>query len=102
MPGKNGERGKANERIRRLRARVIGVGFDAAGGHVRLTTGDGFLLCGGSEATHGEMQRRAALIRDELERKGISLDSLAADRRRELQEIVDRLGRPRRLAGETA
>ena len=101
MPGKNGERGKTDERIRRLRARVIGMGFDDAGGHIRLTAGDGFLLCGGSEATHGEMQRRADLIRNELEQRGISLGNLAADRRPELQEIVDRLGSPRRLAGET-
>lgn len=47
---------------------LLGIGLDGADGHVRVTRGDSFLLCGGSQATHREMQDQAERLLERLER----------------------------------
>ena len=62
---------------------LLGLAFDAEDGHKRITRGDNFLLCGGSEETHGVMQETAIKFDEALERKGKAL------REATLQEILD-------------
>jgi hypothetical protein len=55
-----------------------------------VTRGRDFLLVGGSEDTHGEMQARAVPFDEELQRRGKRLAEVSsAD---ELREIADRAG----------
>jgi len=43
-------------RTKRERATLVGLAFDAEDGHTRLTRGENFVLCGGSQETHSVMQ----------------------------------------------
>ena len=54
----------------RRSAILFGVGLDNEDGHRRVTRGRDFLLVGGSEDTHGEMQERAVRFDEELKRRG--------------------------------
>ena len=49
---------------------VLGVAFDAADGHKRLTRGQDFLLAGGSEETHGRMQETMIEVTERLQDRG--------------------------------
>lgn len=49
---------------------VLGIGLDAKDGHKRLTRGDGFLLAGGSEETHGRMQETMIKVGERLSERG--------------------------------
>jgi len=51
-------------------AMFLGVGFDGADGHYRRTTGEDFLLVGGSERTHEVMQDKVISLNEELRRRG--------------------------------
>jgi len=51
---------------------LLGVGLDSDG-HVRATSGDDFVLLGGSEKTHGEMQERVEHFHETLEKMGTDL-----------------------------
>ena len=77
------------ETARRGQARLVGLGLDDSGGHVRFTVGDGFTLIGGSAGAHLEMQRRAEWILEEIRRRGFSLDCLTRAQYDELQDIVE-------------
>jgi hypothetical protein len=78
-----------SDRSRRS-AILFGVGLDADEGHRRVTRGRDFLLVGGSEDTHGEMQERAVRFDEELRRRGKRL--VEVDSPDELREIADRAG----------
>jgi len=69
---------------------LFGVGLDAEDGHRRVTKGRDFLLVGGSEDTHDEMQERAIRFDEELRRRGKRLAEVESTD--ELREIADRAG----------
>lgn len=63
----------------------LGVGLDGKDGHKRLTQSEYFLLVGGSEATHEQMQDTAIRFSESLQRKGKTL------RETSTEEVVDLL-----------
>lgn len=67
------------------RAGLLGVAFDAEDGHKRITRGPNFLLAGGSQETHGQMQETAIKINEHLSRKGKDLSEVSV---KELRDIV--------------
>ncbi len=68
---------------------LLGLGLDDAGGHKRVTKGENFLLMGGSQQTHEEMQEKAIRLNEELKKKRKNLDQLE---RREFNEIAHKIG----------
>ncbi len=64
------------------------LGMDADG-HQRITTGDNFVLLGGSEETHEEMVEKVLQINEKLVDKGRKLENISAD---EFDEIAQSLG----------
>jgi hypothetical protein len=65
-------------------AALLGLAFDNDDGHTRLTRGDNFLLCGGSQRTHAVMQETALKINEHLDRKGKRLEDVPL---KELRDI---------------
>ncbi len=49
---------------------LVGVGLDNADGHKRITRSEEFLLVGGSEETHENMQEIAVRFTDTLKQRG--------------------------------
>ncbi|HLA86240.1 MAG TPA: hypothetical protein VJL29_15740 [Thermoguttaceae bacterium] len=74
---------------RRRFAAMLGVGFDAEPGQVRLTRGKNFALVGGSEETHSVMQETVVKINEHIDREGKRLEDLTAG---EVREICRRVG----------
>ncbi len=64
---------------------MLGLGFDAEDGQTRITKGDNFLLCGGSQETHAVMQETAVKINEHLDRRSQKLEDVSP---RELHGIV--------------
>jgi hypothetical protein len=64
---------------------MLGVAFDAEDGQTRITKGDNFLLCGGSEETHEVMQETAVKINEELSQRSQRLEDVSM---RELRNIA--------------
>ena len=58
------------------KALILGVGLDGDG-HKRVTTGDNFVLAGGSKETHEEMTEKAIKINEKLKQKGKQLDEVS-------------------------
>ncbi len=78
----------------RKSAAMLGVGFDADDGQVRLTRGKNYALVGGSEQTHTVMQETAEKINEHVDREGKRLEDLTAGQLREIcQQVSDSLGR---------
>jgi len=80
---------KRADRSASQQAILLGVGLDGDG-HRRVTRGGEFLLVGGSQETHEQMQERAIRFSEELQRRGrrmADIDSLD-----ELRDIADRAG----------
>ena len=76
------------------RASMLGVGLDNTDGQVRITRGDNFTLCGGSEETHSIMQETAVKVNEQLDRKGKTLDETSPQEFRDiLFDVVDRIRR---------
>jgi hypothetical protein len=75
---------KSNDKKKKSKASLLGLGLDAKDGHTRITRGKNFLLYGGSEDTHSQMQETAIKLNEKLDRKGKSLDDVPP---RELVEI---------------
>ena len=61
---------------------LMGVGLDSDG-HARVTKGDDYLLLGGSDRTHGDMQERVEKFRDVLSKMGTDLQEASKDQVRE-------------------
>ncbi len=55
---------------------LLGLGFDAKDGHVRITKGKNFRLFGGSRETHEMMQEKAVKFNEQLDKRRKSLDGL--------------------------
>jgi hypothetical protein len=62
---------------------LIGLGLDNADGHKRVTTGEKFVLVGGSDETHGRMTETMMKTFEELKRRHKQLGEC------EPQEIAD-------------
>jgi hypothetical protein len=72
----------------RKTAGILGVGFDNEDGHKRITTGDQFVLLGGSQETHERMTETMVKTFEELKRRAKRLESIDP---RELGEIIDKV-----------
>jgi hypothetical protein len=68
-------------------AGILGVGFDNEDGHKRITTGEKFVLVGGSQETHERMTETMVKTFEELKRRDKQLENVDP---RELGEIVDK------------
>jgi hypothetical protein len=81
------------ERKKPRSAALLGLAFDAADGHTRLTRGDNFVLLGGSEQTHAVMQETAVKINENLDRRGKRLDDVSVGELREIcRDVRQSLG----------
>ena len=72
-----------------VRKLLLGVGFDARDGHVRITRGKNFYLYGGSKPTHEEMQEKAVKFNEQLTSRGKTIDEID---RREFNDIAHKIG----------
>lgn len=75
-----------NRLYRRL---LLGLGFDAKDGHVRITRGKNFRLFGGSRDTHEMMQEKAVKFNEQLEKRHKTLDDI---NEKEFHEIAKTIG----------
>lgn len=66
-------------------AGLVGLGLDNQDGHKRLTTGEKFVIAGGSEETHGRMTETVVKTFEHLKQKGKDIAEVAP---RELAEII--------------
>jgi len=76
-------------RPRRLRAALIGFGFDSGDDQQRLTRGDQTLIVGGSAETHAELLETALRMEQELDRRGLDLGDLDPVELAELAKVID-------------
>lgn len=74
-----------------VKAGLLGVGLDNTDGHKRITTGEQFVLVGGSAETHERMAETTIKTFEELKRRDKRLETVDP---RELAEIIDK-SRPR-------
>ncbi len=72
-------------------AGLLGVGLDNEDGHKRITSGEKFMLVGGSQETHENMTETVVKTFEELKRRSKHLENIDP---RELAEILDK-SRPR-------
>ena len=70
---------------------LLGLGLDNEDGHKRITTGEKFVLVGGSQETHEVMTETMVKTFEELKRRDKVLETVDHS---ELAEIIDR-SRPR-------
>jgi hypothetical protein len=68
-------------------AGILGVGLDNEDGHKRITTGEKFVLVGGSQDTHDKMTETMVKTFEELKRRDKHLENVDAQ---ELGEIIDK------------
>lgn len=68
---------------------LLGLGFDAEDGHVRITKGKNFRLFGGSEETHEVMQERAVKFNEHLDKRRKTLDDITE---KEFHDIAQKVG----------
>ncbi|MGD9637062.1 MAG: hypothetical protein AB7G28_14540 [Pirellulales bacterium] len=67
-------------------AGLLGLAFDAADGHKRITRGKNFLLAGGSEETHLLMRETIIKVNERLDERGQQLADVSVD---ELRDLID-------------
>jgi len=72
-----------------LRKLLLGFGFDAKDGHLRITRGKNFRLFGGSKTTHQMMQEKAVKFNEQLQNRGKTLEEI---NRKEFNEIAHKIG----------
>ena len=58
-------------------AMLLGLGLDAKDGHKRVTKGDKFVVCGGSEETHDKLVETSIKVHEKLDSKGKRLNELS-------------------------
>lgn len=75
---------------KRGKATLVGVAFDADDGHTRLTRGDNYVLCGGSEDSHAVMQETATKINEHLLRRGQRMEDVSLGELRDICESIRR------------
>ncbi len=60
----------------------------------RISKGDNFLLCGGSQETHAVMQETAIKINENLDRQGKKLEDVSIRELRQItSEVWEQMGR---------
>lgn len=64
---------------------IVGLGLDNEDGHKRITTGEKFVLVGGSQVTHDKMTETMIKTFEELKRRDKHLETIDP---RELGEII--------------
>jgi hypothetical protein len=69
-------------------AGILGVGLDNEDGHKRITTGEKFVLVGGSQETHERMTETVVKTFEELKRRDKRLENVDP---RELGEILHKV-----------
>jgi hypothetical protein len=85
---------RAVNRKPKRQAAMLGLAFDAEDGHKRITKGDNFLLCGGSQETHAVMQETAVKINENLDRQGKKLEDVSIRELRKItREVWEQMGR---------
>ena len=67
---------------------LLGLGFDAKDGHVRITKGHNFRLFGGSKITHEIMQEKAIKFNEQLEKRSKTLDEINEKEFREIAKVI--------------
>ena len=67
---------------------ILGVGLDHEDGHKRITTGEKFVLVGGSQDTHERMTETMVKTFEELKRRDKQLETVDP---RELGEIIHKV-----------
>jgi len=67
-------------------AGLLGLAFDAADGHKRITRGKNFLLAGGSEETHVLMRETILKVNERLDERGQRLADVSVE---ELRDLID-------------
>lgn len=72
---------------RRKIVRLLGVGFDAADGHIRLTRGKKHDVLMGSEESHEYLTQLLLKIERELAESDLNLDGISPE---ELTEFIKR------------
>lgn len=78
---------KASKKPRK-RAALLGLGLDGDDGHTRLTRGKNFVLYGGSQETHAQMQETALKINEQLDRRGKQLEDVSPHELRDIYRDV--------------
>ena len=68
---------------------LLGLGFDAQGGHKRITRGKNFYIFGGSRETHQFMQESCIKFNEELHKKNKGLNDIS---RQEFYDIAHKIG----------
>ncbi|MCS7167320.1 MAG: hypothetical protein RMI91_11375 [Gemmatales bacterium] len=58
---------------------LIGIGFDNQDGHIRITTGEHYVLYGGSEETHQRMVDAVIHVTETLRRQGKALPDASVE-----------------------
>jgi len=76
---------KAAKKAPAGKAGLLGVGLDNDDGHKRITTGEKFVLVGGSAETHERMAETTIKTFEELKRRDKHLETVDP---RELAEII--------------
>lgn len=77
-----------SKRKRSKKAMMLGLGLDSDG-HKRVTSGDNFLLVGGSKETHEAMTEKVIKINEKLSAKGKTLDNVSKE---EFEDIAHDVG----------
>ena len=68
--------------------RLLGVGFDAEDGHVRITNAEKYDVLMGSEQSHEYIQQLIEKIEDQIENRGLALDDLTPEQLGEFVQAV--------------
>lgn len=77
----------------RKSAALLGLAFDNDDGHTRLTRGENFVLCGGSQETHAVMQETAVKINERLDQRGKRLKDVSIGELRAIcRDVTESLG----------
>lgn len=79
------------------KAVMLGVGLDSDG-HKRVTSGENFILAGGSKETHEEMTEKAIKINEKLAARGKRLEEVS---REEFDDIAHDVGLHRKPSPES-
>lgn len=88
----------ANGKTKRTRKAVmLGLGLDSDG-HKRVTSGENFLLAGGSKETHEAMTEKAIKINEKLSARGKRLENVSHE---EFDEIAHAVGLQRQPSSQS-
>ncbi|MCX7846510.1 MAG: hypothetical protein N2595_00540 [bacterium] len=81
---------------RKKKALLLGLGLDNTDGHTRITTGENFLLAGGSEETHQHMTEGAIKFNEQLKKRGKQLEDISRDEFLDLAHKSGLVNNPKR------